>query len=81
MPSASEVSDTTLAYDREVKLPLYASSGIEEVWIVDVNARRIEQYTHPEAGLYRQVRIFVGGDAIRPWRVRDVSLIVEALFE
>ncbi len=34
-----EVSDTTLAYDRGVKLPLYARSGIREVWIVDLRAR------------------------------------------
>ena len=31
-----EVSDTTLAYDRGVKLPLYAKAGITEVWIVDL---------------------------------------------
>jgi Uma2 family endonuclease len=31
-----EVSDTTLAYDRGVKLPLYARAGIREVWIVDL---------------------------------------------
>ena len=31
-----EVSDTTLAYDRGVKLPLYARAGIREVWIADL---------------------------------------------
>jgi Uma2 family endonuclease len=34
---AIEVSDTTLRYDRHVKLPLYARHGVEELWIVDVN--------------------------------------------
>jgi Uma2 family endonuclease len=29
-----EVVDTTLRYDRRVKLPLYARSGIPEVWLV-----------------------------------------------
>ena len=33
-----EVSDTTLSYDRDVKLPLYAQSGVPEVWIVAVKA-------------------------------------------
>lgn len=32
-----EVSDTALRYNREVKLPLYARSGIPEVWIVDLS--------------------------------------------
>src|SRR5436309_1828637 len=33
-----EVSDTTLAYDQRVKIPLYARSGVPEVWIVDIRA-------------------------------------------
>lgn len=31
-----EVSDTTLRYDRDVKVPLYARHGVPEAWIVDV---------------------------------------------
>ena len=27
-----EVSDTTLQYDREVRLPLYAHAGVTETW-------------------------------------------------
>ena len=42
-----EVSDTTLAYDRGVKLPLYARAGIREVWIVDLPGETIERYTDP----------------------------------
>ena len=30
------MSDTTLRYDRDVKVPLYARHGVPEVWIVDV---------------------------------------------
>lgn len=36
-----EVSDTTLDYDRKVKGPLYAESGVREYWIVDCEGRRI----------------------------------------
>jgi Uma2 family endonuclease len=31
-----EVSDTSLRFDRDVKLPLYARSNIVETWIVDL---------------------------------------------
>ena len=31
-----EVADTSLRYDRETKLPLYAAAGIPEAWIVDL---------------------------------------------
>src|SRR5438552_5474421 len=37
-----EVADTTLAFDREEKLPIYACAGISEVWILNLSARQIE---------------------------------------
>ncbi len=33
-----EVASTSLAYDRRIKLPLYARHGVPEVWIVDLDA-------------------------------------------
>ena len=29
-----EVADSTIAYDREVKMPLYAAAGIPEMWLL-----------------------------------------------
>jgi Uma2 family endonuclease len=49
-----EVSDTTLAYDRGVKLPLYARAGIREVWIVDLPGETIERHTDPSEEGYRR---------------------------
>jgi Uma2 family endonuclease len=48
-----EVSDTTIAYDRRVKLPLYARAGIGEVWIVNLPGETIERYTEPLEEGYR----------------------------
>ena len=31
-----EVSDTSLVYDRDVTVPLYARDGVPEVWVVDL---------------------------------------------
>jgi Uma2 family endonuclease len=56
---AIEVSDSTLRTDRLVKLPIYATQCVGEVWIVDVHARTIEVYRQPvgrtytDAGMYR----------------------------
>ena len=47
-----EVSDTTVDYDRMVKLPLYAKAGIPEVWIIDLPAELIEIYSVPSEGAY-----------------------------
>jgi Uma2 family endonuclease len=49
-----EVSDTTLAYDRGVKLPLYARAGVSEVWIVDLPGETIGRYTDPSGEGYRR---------------------------
>ena len=47
-----EVADTTLAHDRDRKLPLYAGFAVLEVWLVDVAGRNLDVYRHPEDGAY-----------------------------
>ena len=50
-----EVADTTLARDREVKIPLYARHGIPQAWLFDVSSERAAIYRDPGAGGYRSV--------------------------
>lgn len=47
-----EVAESSLAYDRDVKLPLYARHGIPEAWLVDLDGRRLERYAQPQADGY-----------------------------
>ena len=49
-----EVSDSTLKYDRDVKVPLYANHGIPEVWLLDLQRKQLEIYHDPAHGQYRQ---------------------------
>ena len=49
---AVEVSNTSLDYDRKVKLALYARSLIPEVWIVNLAAEEVEVHRSPAAGGY-----------------------------
>jgi len=49
-----EVSDSTLKYDRDVKVPLYANHGIPEVWLLDLQRKQLEIYRDPAHGQYRQ---------------------------
>src|SRR5712691_7952216 len=39
---AVEVSDTSLRFDRERKLPAYRRGGVREVWIVNLRERQLE---------------------------------------
>lgn len=50
-----EVSDTSLQYDRDVKIPLYARHGIPESWLVDIENRRLTIYRQPEGDRYRGI--------------------------
>ena len=52
---AIEVSDTSLAYDRRVKLPLYARAGIPEAWLTDLAGDAVERHTEPSPHGYRRV--------------------------
>jgi hypothetical protein len=72
-----EVSDSSLDYDREVKVPLYARAGIPEVWVVDLEGERIHVLTQPVAGSYARVREVSHGDVIVPLLLPQVSLRVD----
>ena len=49
---AIEVADSTLAYDRDVKRPLYARHGVPEYWLIDVNGGRMMTFREPRDGRY-----------------------------
>jgi Uma2 family endonuclease len=50
-----EVADTSLEYDRERKLPLYASAGVVEAWVVNLRDDVVEVHSEPVSGEYRSV--------------------------
>lgn len=61
-----EVSDSTLAYDRNIKMPLYAEAGIPEAWLVDLNSQRILVHRRPSTEGYQDVRAYSRGESISP---------------
>jgi Uma2 family endonuclease len=50
-----EVSDSSLDFDRTVKLELYARAGIREVWIVDLTTDGVLVHRRPSGGGYGSV--------------------------
>lgn len=71
-----EVADTTLAYDRDVKIPLYARAAIPEAWLVDLSAERMAVHREPQAGSYAHVRSAGPGAILTPLHLPDVALAV-----
>jgi Uma2 family endonuclease len=61
-----EVSDTTLAYDRDVKIPLYARHGIPEAWQFHIGAEQLFVHRDPGPDGYRTVSTLKRTDTIAP---------------
>ena len=72
-----EVFDTTLPYDRNVKLPLYARAGIGEVWIVDLPGGTIGRHTGPSGDGYRNLERARRTEKIRSIALPEVALAVD----
>lgn len=47
-----EVADTALDFDTNDKKLLYATAGIRDYWVVDINGRRLLVYRDPQGGDY-----------------------------
>lgn len=51
-PSAAalivEVADTTLSYDTTTKAEMYATAGVPEYWVVDIENRQLHVYRDPQ---------------------------------
>jgi Uma2 family endonuclease len=76
-----EVSDTTLAYDLNVKLPRYARAGVPELWIINVASEAIERFTAPDAAGHYATRDRFGlEDAIEAATLPSLRLNVRDIF-
>jgi len=74
-----EVADTTLEYDRHVKIPLYARARTPEALICNLPDEQLEHYAQPEAGRYQVTRILKRGDRFESTNVPGVVLDVDVI--
>lgn len=74
-----EIADTSLAHDLIDKAPLYAGYGVEEYWVVDVNARRTFVFRSPRAGRYPAPKEPSFSDVLRPLRLPEIALRIDDL--
>ena len=77
-----EVSDSTVAFDRKIKVPLYARHGVPEVWlVVGPQHRHIEVYRdpQPETGSY-QIRLRLRQGRLTPVLLPEVEIRLNEVF-
>jgi Uma2 family endonuclease len=71
-----EVADSSLEYDRDVKIPLYATSGISEVWLVDIYEQVIIVYRYPSENGYSDIQTFSRGEKLSIQAFPEINLVV-----
>lgn len=71
-----EVSDSTLEYDRTVKMPLYAGAEIPEAWLVNLPEERIEMYSDPAGGEYQTSRSYARGQRLQSHTLASLRVSV-----
>jgi Uma2 family endonuclease len=81
----AEVADSTLKYDQEVKLPLYAESGISDYWIFNLVVSCLEVYTQPYQDLqgnfgYANKQIFLPNASVTLPGFSDLSVDLSSVF-
>lgn len=74
-----EVADRSLAYDRDVKVPLYAHSGIPEVWLVDLAGGSIVVHRRPREEGYADIQSLYPGDTLSPAGLPGARISVGAI--
>ncbi len=75
-----EISDTSLRYDRDVKVPLYGRYGIPEIWLIDLAGEQVFVYRDPRPdGGYRSAQVLGRGARLAPQAFPDLELTVDEL--
>ena len=74
-----EVADSSLSFDRKVKMHLYAEAGIPESWLVDLNSDALHVYRRPSPEGYQDVRAYRRGESVSPETFPQVSFTVDEI--
>lgn len=74
-----EVSDTTARGDKRAKALLYARAGVSELWIMDVQPRRLLVYRDAADGTWPEPTEVKPGEAIAPLCAPSATIVVPTL--
>jgi Uma2 family endonuclease len=71
---AIEVSEKLLAYDRGLKAQLYAKYGVQELWVIDVEAKRTFVHKKPVDGKWQSLVALEAQEDLRLPSIPDFSV-------
>src|SRR5881394_335412 len=76
-PNLRDVADTSLSYDREIKIPRYAAAGIPEAWLVDLVGDAVSVCRRPGSNGYGEIVTVTRGGTLRPLLLPGVAVGVD----
>lgn len=79
VPLVIAVADSTIISDRRYKVPRYATAGIAEAWLVDLNGQTVERYTEPRDGRYVTVAVAGHSETLRSTVFPSLAMPVAAV--
>ena len=74
-----EVADSSLAWDRDVKISIYGRVGVVESWLVDIEHRTVTVFREPSPEGYRSA-VEVREGAVSPSGFPDIVIRLDDLF-
>lgn len=74
-----EVADSTVRWDRQVKMPMYGRQGIQEAWLIEIPRRVVTVYREPSDQGYRSSTDLTQG-ALCPLCLPELQIDIEELF-
>ncbi|MCO6439740.1 MAG: Uma2 family endonuclease [Nitrococcus mobilis] len=75
-----EVAETSIDFDREIKLPLYARHEVPEVWLVDLRQKALTIHRAPLEGVYRETLQPSDLTRVVPLKLPQAALDLSDLF-
>lgn len=76
-----EVSDTTIHYDTDVKMPLYAENGVRECWLLDIQGDSLVVFSEPADGSYTRREVLGRGKTVTIGALPSFFFAVEEILD
>jgi Uma2 family endonuclease len=76
-----EVSDSSLRFDRDVKVPLYSRHQVPEVWLLDLPHDRIHFFRAPRDGVYTDVSFMDNPKVVALSALPEITVDLSGPFE
>ena len=76
-----EVSMTSVRYDAQVKVPLYARHRIPEVWVIDLKDQIVRLHRRPEGDAYAEVSSLAAPGSVSLAALPDVEVDLSGIFQ